>query len=247
MVDASTQREPPDNKALPLSLGTGDQTICILRTSIRHRVKLHHTLQRAGRSGRTSEAAVPSGTKADDACSLCRPRNLSSKWKEERRGPDLVVRTSELPSPETSRPQDPIEEGSEGVSAVPVPFGTDTADVPTESPSHELQLHEQTQDVVAAIGAVLKNLPSIALDREAPFGGGVRSQVSRSHFRARSGRREKWCPRARFREIPALVRLGEAERTGLGRTRTHLGIWTAQRADFPSPFSSAPPISLLFG
>eukprot|EP00965_Chrysotila_dentata_P003428 111572-Pleurochrysis_carterae.AAC.1 len=88
------------------------------------------------------------------------------------KGPGPSVRTSEFPSPETSRPQDPTEEGSEGVSAVPVPFGTDTADVPTESPSHELQLHEQAQDVLAETGAVLESSPSIALDREAPFGGG---------------------------------------------------------------------------
>eukprot|EP00965_Chrysotila_dentata_P036951 1229283-Pleurochrysis_carterae.AAC.1 len=94
--------------------------------------KQHCTLLRAGRSGRTPEATVPSGTGANDAVSPCRPRNLSSDWEEERRGPDLLVRTSKFPSPGTSRPQEPIEEGSDGVSAVPVPFDTDTADAPTE-------------------------------------------------------------------------------------------------------------------
>eukprot|EP00965_Chrysotila_dentata_P217601 6190102-Pleurochrysis_carterae.AAC.2 len=44
------------------------------------------------------------------------------------------------------------------------------ADALTESLSHELKLHEQAQDVLAEIGAVLASSPSIALNREAPFG-----------------------------------------------------------------------------
>eukprot|EP00965_Chrysotila_dentata_P004953 162286-Pleurochrysis_carterae.AAC.1 len=72
---------------------------------------------------------------ADDATSPCRPRNLSSEWEEKRKGPDLLVWTPEFPSPETSRSQKPIEEGSEGVPAVPVSFGTDMTDSLTEPAS----------------------------------------------------------------------------------------------------------------
>eukprot|EP00965_Chrysotila_dentata_P239873 6203360-Pleurochrysis_carterae.AAC.1 len=90
-------------------------------------------------SGRTPKETVPSGTEADDVFSPCRPQNLSPDWEEEQRRPDLLVRTSEFPSPGASRPHPPIEEGPEGVSAVPVPFGTNTADASAES-SHELQL-----------------------------------------------------------------------------------------------------------
>eukprot|EP00965_Chrysotila_dentata_P089950 2969192-Pleurochrysis_carterae.AAC.3 len=90
---------------------------------------------------------------ADDAPSPRRPGNLSSEWEEERMGSDLLVRTAELPSPETSRSQSPIEEGSEGVPAVPLSFGMDTADTPTESPSHELQLQEQAEEVLEEIDA----------------------------------------------------------------------------------------------
>eukprot|EP00965_Chrysotila_dentata_P038060 1265301-Pleurochrysis_carterae.AAC.1 len=68
-------------------------------------------------------------------------------------------------------PQVPIEEGSEGVSALPVPFGTETVDVSTESPSHELQLEEQAQGLLAEIDAILATSPSVALDKKAPFGG----------------------------------------------------------------------------
>eukprot|EP00965_Chrysotila_dentata_P010532 343033-Pleurochrysis_carterae.AAC.2 len=93
---------------------------------------------------------------ADDAPSPCRPRNLSSEWEQERKGPDLLVRSPKSSSPKTSRPS-PIEEDSQGVPAVPVSFGTDTADILTESTSHEL---------------LLQTSSTVPLDREAPFGGG---------------------------------------------------------------------------
>eukprot|EP00965_Chrysotila_dentata_P070719 2338134-Pleurochrysis_carterae.AAC.1 len=171
MVNTPTKRESLDNEILPRFTPTDCPLSAIVREGMRHRVEHHHTSQRAGRSRRTPKATVPSGTGADNVFFPCRPRHLSSNWEEERRGPDLLVRTSQFPSPGTSRPREPIEEGSEGASAVPVLFGTDTADAPTESPSHELQLHEQAQEVLAEIGAVLDNSPSIALDMEAPFGG----------------------------------------------------------------------------
>eukprot|EP00965_Chrysotila_dentata_P137615 4552419-Pleurochrysis_carterae.AAC.1 len=109
--------------------------------------------------------------KADDVLSSCRPQNLSSEGEEERRGPDLLVRNPESPRPETSRSQAPIEEGSEGVSAGPVPSGTDTADAPTKLSSHDLLLLEQTRRVLEEIDASLAASPIAALDREARFGG----------------------------------------------------------------------------
>eukprot|EP00965_Chrysotila_dentata_P034456 1146601-Pleurochrysis_carterae.AAC.2 len=84
------------------------------RNRLKHRC---HTYHRASGRGRTPKATVPSGTEADDVFSPRRPRNLSSDWEEERRGPELLVRTSESARPETSRSQVPIEEGSEAVSA----------------------------------------------------------------------------------------------------------------------------------
>eukprot|EP00965_Chrysotila_dentata_P206105 6183362-Pleurochrysis_carterae.AAC.1 len=82
----------------------------------------------------------------DDAPSPCRPRNLATQWEEDRKGPDLMVRTRKDPSPETNKIIEPIEEGSEGVPALPVSFVTDSTDVPTEPPFHELQLKEQARD-----------------------------------------------------------------------------------------------------
>eukprot|EP00965_Chrysotila_dentata_P181556 5993294-Pleurochrysis_carterae.AAC.2 len=68
-----------------------------------------------------------------------------------------------------------MEEDSEGIPAVPVSFGADAADIPTASPSHELQLQEQAQEVLAEIDALLETSLSIRLDREAPFGSGKES------------------------------------------------------------------------
>eukprot|EP00965_Chrysotila_dentata_P113720 3759646-Pleurochrysis_carterae.AAC.1 len=91
-----------------------------IRISPDPRLKHHHTHQRTSAgSGRTPEATVSSGTEADDVSSLRRPRNLSPDGEEERRGSDLLVRTSEFPSPEARSSHPPIEEGPEGVSAVP--------------------------------------------------------------------------------------------------------------------------------
>eukprot|EP00965_Chrysotila_dentata_P049665 1646782-Pleurochrysis_carterae.AAC.1 len=59
---------------------------------------MRRLLERSQRSG-TPKATVPSGMEADDASSPCRPRNLLSEWEKERRGPDLLVRTPEPPSP----------------------------------------------------------------------------------------------------------------------------------------------------
>eukprot|EP00965_Chrysotila_dentata_P171004 5643441-Pleurochrysis_carterae.AAC.1 len=84
-----------------------------------------------------------------------------------------MVWTSKSPSLETSSSTS-IEEGSRMVPNVPVSFGTDTADTPTESASHELRVQEQTQEVLAEIDAVFHTSPTGALDREAPFGGGGR-------------------------------------------------------------------------
>eukprot|EP00965_Chrysotila_dentata_P160411 5296509-Pleurochrysis_carterae.AAC.1 len=89
------------------------------------------TPSKASKSGRASKATAPSGVEADDLISPCRPRNLLPDWEEERRVPDLLIRTSEFPSPGASRSHLPIEKGLEGVSAVPIPFGTDTADAST--------------------------------------------------------------------------------------------------------------------
>eukprot|EP00965_Chrysotila_dentata_P206654 6183659-Pleurochrysis_carterae.AAC.1 len=129
---------------------------------MRGRIKHHHTPQRASGSGRTSEATVPSGTEADDAFSpttleTSRPNGRRSKWTRTfwyglpsfRARPRRAGRRSRL-------------RRAQG----------DTADALTESPSRELQLHEQAQHALAEIGAVLESSPSIALDREAPFGGG---------------------------------------------------------------------------
>eukprot|EP00965_Chrysotila_dentata_P153808 5083972-Pleurochrysis_carterae.AAC.9 len=96
--------------------------------------------------GRGAKGPGPSGTNL----------RVSESWDEQAPGAD----------------KKPIEEGSERIPAVPIPFGTDTADAPTESSFHELQLHEQAQTVLAEIGAVLESSPSIALDMEAPFSGG---------------------------------------------------------------------------
>eukprot|EP00965_Chrysotila_dentata_P225696 6194930-Pleurochrysis_carterae.AAC.1 len=52
-----------------------------------------------------------------------------------------------------------------------IPFGTDTADAPTKLSSHDLHHLEQTREVLEKISAVLATSPSVALDREAPFGG----------------------------------------------------------------------------
>ena len=52
------------------------------------------------------------------------------------------------------------------------------ADTTTEPSSHELHLKEQAQVVLAEIDAVLATSPSVALDREAPFGGEGRGSGS---------------------------------------------------------------------
>eukprot|EP00965_Chrysotila_dentata_P189847 6173546-Pleurochrysis_carterae.AAC.1 len=135
------------------------------------RLMRRRTPKRASRSGRAPKATAPSGIEADDVLSSCRPQNSSSEWEEERRGPDLLIRTPKSPRPETSRSQVPIEEGSEGVSAVPVLSGMDTADTPTKLSSHDLHLLEQTREVLKEIRTTLATSPSVALDREAPFGG----------------------------------------------------------------------------
>eukprot|EP00965_Chrysotila_dentata_P066341 2196322-Pleurochrysis_carterae.AAC.1 len=61
--------------------------------------------------------------------------------------------------------------GSEGVVAVPVPSGTDTADASKKLSSHDLLLLEQTRGVLKEISAISATSPSVALDRKAPFGG----------------------------------------------------------------------------
>eukprot|EP00965_Chrysotila_dentata_P160682 5305627-Pleurochrysis_carterae.AAC.1 len=40
----------------------------------------------------------------------------------------------------------------------------------TEPTSHELQLQKQAQEILAEMDDVLETSPSVALDREAPFG-----------------------------------------------------------------------------
>eukprot|EP00965_Chrysotila_dentata_P108267 3575859-Pleurochrysis_carterae.AAC.1 len=79
------------------------------------RLMRRRTPNRVSKSRRAQKATAPSGVEADDVLSPCRPQNLSSEWEEERRGPDLLVRTPESPRSETSRSQVPIEEGSKGV------------------------------------------------------------------------------------------------------------------------------------
>eukprot|EP00965_Chrysotila_dentata_P216294 6189289-Pleurochrysis_carterae.AAC.5 len=118
--------------------------------------RLRKCSERSQRSG-TPKATLPSGMGADD---------------EERRGPDLLVRTLNFPSPETCRSHEPIEEGSEGLPAMPVSFGTNMTDVSPEPASQELPLREQAQEVLSKIYAVLESSPSIALDRDDsyPFG-----------------------------------------------------------------------------
>eukprot|EP00965_Chrysotila_dentata_P167985 5546989-Pleurochrysis_carterae.AAC.1 len=155
MVNTPTQREPLGTTA-PLGSRKPDGEpysglLYRVRMSPDPRLKHHHTPHRASGSGRISEATVPSGTEADDVSSPRRPRNLSPGWEEERRGPDLRVRTSEFPSPGEIGSQVPIEEGSEGVSAVPVPSGIDTADAPTKLSSYELLLLQQTRRVLEEI------------------------------------------------------------------------------------------------
>ena len=109
-----------------------------------------------------------------------------------------MVRTSEFPSPGAIESQVQIEEGPEGVSAVPVPFGTDTADATSESSSHELQLEEQAQGLLEGIDAVLAASPSIALDREAPFGGEGRGSGPPLALSSESGTQGRSRVRARL-------------------------------------------------
>eukprot|EP00965_Chrysotila_dentata_P253959 6211717-Pleurochrysis_carterae.AAC.2 len=52
----------------------------------------------------------------------------------------------------------------------------------TELSSHDLQLLKQAQGVLEEIHAVSAISPSVALDKEAPFGGKGRGPVSRSYF-----------------------------------------------------------------
>eukprot|EP00965_Chrysotila_dentata_P077299 2552192-Pleurochrysis_carterae.AAC.3 len=100
------------------------------------------------------------------------------------------------------------------------------ADAPTEqSPSHELRLQEQAQDLLAGIEAVVHTLPAVAIDREAPFSGegkglGIPLALS-SEVGTQGGSRV----RARlFAKSLLTVRFGEAEKRGLRRTRMHLGV-----------------------
>eukprot|EP00965_Chrysotila_dentata_P249640 6208995-Pleurochrysis_carterae.AAC.2 len=146
---------------------------------------------RSQRSG-TPKASVPSGMEADNAPSPCRPRKLSSEYVGGgAKGPaPYLVRAPESSRPETSR-SPPIEEGSDGVSAVPVSFCTDTADILTESPSFEILLREQAKEVLSGIEAVLETSPTIALDRKAHLAVGRRGQVPCSHLQAMSGYRAK--------------------------------------------------------
>eukprot|EP00965_Chrysotila_dentata_P249544 6208948-Pleurochrysis_carterae.AAC.1 len=99
---------------------------------------------------------------------LAKPQNFdSSESEENQKGPDLLVRTPEVSSPETSSTLNPIEEGSEGVSAVSTAFGLDMTDTLTGPPSHELPLQERSHHLLSEIDSVLETSPSIALDREA--------------------------------------------------------------------------------
>eukprot|EP00965_Chrysotila_dentata_P091803 3030999-Pleurochrysis_carterae.AAC.1 len=106
MVDAPTQREPLDNKILPLALRTDNPPISILRMSIRHRVKHHHTPQKAGRSGRTSKATAPSGTVAEDAFSSCRPLFAALKTSSPNGRSSEVARGPLGTDPRVSEPLD---------------------------------------------------------------------------------------------------------------------------------------------
>eukprot|EP00965_Chrysotila_dentata_P058483 1939603-Pleurochrysis_carterae.AAC.1 len=137
-----------------------------------------------------------------------------------------------------------IEEGLEGVSAVPVSFGTDRAEAPTESPSHELRLQEQAQSLLAGIEAIyLHTSSAVALDREALLGGGGSSVPPRTFKRGLDGG-QKSRSRAFFSILSSSVGLGEAERRGLGRTRMHFGVWAARRAELSPPFCRELPIPL---
>eukprot|EP00965_Chrysotila_dentata_P253388 6211210-Pleurochrysis_carterae.AAC.1 len=70
----------------------------------------------------------------------------------------------------------------------------------------------------------LATSPSVALDREAPFGGEGRGSSVPLAFSSEVGTQGKSRVRARFQEISASVGLAEAEGRGLRRARMHFGV-----------------------
>eukprot|EP00965_Chrysotila_dentata_P171271 5651996-Pleurochrysis_carterae.AAC.1 len=95
----------------------------------------------------------------------------------------------------------------------------DMTDTLAEPPSHVLQLQEQAQDVVAETDAVLETSPSVAPDREVPFGSRKQGLGVPLAFPGNVGTQGKSRICAHSLDSPTLSgsgRRGEAERRGLG-------------------------------